>query len=156
MNEIKIAIISPEGETKYFMIDENDTFHAYYLNQYVKERYLVPDGVDMNNANSMSLFLRDKGNVIFLNATTYKDDIIKKHGRNGIVIIPDIITEAQEGAILELSDKLQNFNSLQIWHNFVSRTDCSMTVRHTNEEVKVLLPGFLEYYKENQNATKSK
>lgn len=156
MNEIKIAIIAPDGEAKYYIIDENDTYHAYYLNQYVKEHYSVPDGVDMNNANSMSLFLRDQGNAIFLNVTTYRDDIIKKHGRNGIIIIPEVVTDEQEKALLELNEKIQNFDSLQIWYNFISRTDCSMTVRHTNGESKVLLPGFLEYYKENQNVTKSK
>ena len=156
MNEIKIAIITPSGEAEYIIIDENDTFHSYYLNQYVKKHYLVPDGVDMNNANSMSLFLRDKGNAIFLNTTTYKDEIIKRHGRNGIIIIPDVVTEEQEKSLLELNEKLQNFDSLQIWHNFLSKNECSMTVRHTNSESKVLLPGFLEYYKEKQNVTKSK
>lgn len=156
MNEFKIAVISKDGDAKYYPIDDNDTYHAYYLELYAKEHYQLPDNVDTRSANSIALFLRNQGNVVFLNITTYKENILKQHGRNGIIIIPDIITDQQEKAILELNDNIQNFDSIQIWHNFISETDCSMTVRHTNEEVRKLLPGFLEYYKENQNARKSK
>ncbi len=155
MKEIKLAIFPKDGEPVYYYIDENDTFHAYYLELFMNENFKDAD-VDRKNANSMTLFLRDHGYAVFLNTTTYKESIFRTHGRSGIIVIPDYINDNQEKELLELNDKIQNYDFLQVWHEFSSLTECKMTSRLTNEESKTLIPGFLEYYKGIQNAGKSK
>lgn len=155
MDEIKLAIFPKEGEPVYYYMDENDTYHAHYLGEYLDQNYPNAD-VDKRNANSISLFLRENGETIFLNTTSYKENIFKKHGRTGILIVPDVISEKQEQHLLELNNRIQNYDVLQIWHEFSSRNECKMTSRTTNAESKELLPGFLEYYKEKQYVGKTK
>ena len=147
---IKIAIINGEnsgydGKIDYIKVDKEDFYHAYLLKKYIEENnYIVSDDVNMNDANSMSLFLREKGNVIFLDSTTYKDNKPGLHGKTGIVILPDNVTENQKEAIMNLNEEIEDFDSLQVWYNFSAHLECKMLIAQNNDQVRTILGDALD------------
>lgn len=132
MNEIiKIAIIHGDnpvdGINKNGQIDyinctlEDEYFHIVLMLKYLENNY--KDNETLQNydiytsINKIAITLTKLGEIVFLNTTTYRKDMLEKHGRNGILIVPENITEEQKNSIFELKEKLLKFKEIQIWSN---------------------------------------
>lgn len=122
---IKIAIIHSnqlDGKIDYITCNlETEKIHIAMMLDYLKTHYLEDEFLQNCNIytsiNSIALYLSRKGNIIFLNTTSYSKEMLKKHGRNGILIMPNSITENQKESIQELKEKLSKLNELQIWYD---------------------------------------
>lgn len=66
--------------------------------------------------------------------------------KTGIVIMPDFMLESQKDALLELSDEIKDYDGLQIWHNFESHDSCKMMFTKTKEQVKTIIPYYIEEF----------
>jgi hypothetical protein len=150
--DLKLAIISNSDSIDIVYksyIDESERFHSVILKEYIKKYYpdaFINKSVDLNNANAISLFLREQGNIVFLNDTTYQNGVPDPHGKTGIVIMPDFMLESQKDALLELSDEIKDYDGLQIWHNFESHDSCKMMFTKTKEQVKTIIPYYIEEF----------
>ena len=151
--EIKVAIINGEnsetdGKINYFYIDDNDYYHSYILRQYVISKYdaLELKNTDLYNANSISLFLRERGNVVFLNTTTYINKSPSRYGRNSIIFMPDEISKNQRESLLNFKNDIMNYDEVQVYYNFVSRVSCNTLFTKNKEQVKTIIDDVLEFY----------
>lgn len=123
---IKIAIIHGEekldGQIDYITCNlENEKIHIAMMLDYLKTHYLEDNFLQSSNIytsiNSIALYLCRKGNAIFLNTTSYNKEMLMKHGRNGILIMPQNITENQKESLQELKEKISKINELQVWYD---------------------------------------
>ena len=48
-----------------------------------------------HQANIAAYFMVELGHVVFLNTTSYKKDFLEKHGKNGLLMIPDQMSMKQ-------------------------------------------------------------
>lgn len=159
MEEIKLAIINGEsneydGKINCFYIDEQELFHSNIFSKYIKENYSPNEleNLDFDNANSMMLFLRERGNIVFVNDTTYKNGIPDKHGKTGIFAMPDFISENQISALKEFNKMIKTYDGLQIWHSFDSHIECKNLFTKDKSQVK----GVIDFYIENYAKSKVK
>lgn len=136
-NEIKVAIIEENGNINRILNGKEDHFHFYHLSEYAKEHYSEEEliGTDFKNTNSLSLTLREFGNIVFLDNTSYVDGVISKHGKTSIMMLPDMLTEEQKEALREFEEDLKDYNELQIWYGFTSRNDGHVLIGHGEEEI---------------------
>lgn len=153
-NQIKIAVVNINGNIDYINVGSENYFHSVLLNDYITKNYIVNenDNVNMSNANSMSLFLREKGNIVFLNSTTYKNGRPDIHGVNGIVIFPNEITNLQKESLVELNEKLKDYDVLQVWYDFESHESCRMLFTKDKKQVHTIL----DYVADKINLVKTK
>lgn len=147
-DEIKIAIINPDGKINNFYIGDEDFFHSYILRSYLNLNYDKLDlvNIDLNNANSMSLFLRESGNIVFLNTTTYKDKKPLKDGKIGVIFMPDELSENQKNSLLDFKNSVSNYDELQIFYNFLDKLSCNTLFTKNKEQVKTIIDYILEKY----------
>lgn len=140
-NEIKIAIIEENGNIYRQNVGTVDYFHSYLLSEYAVNNYTPEElgETDLKNANSIAITLRELGNIVFLNTTTYIEKTPSKHGRTGIVIMPDTITEEQQDALIQLEEELGNYNEIQLWYAFSNRNNCKMLRANGKEEVNEII-----------------
>lgn len=88
--DLKLAIISNSDSIDIVYksyIDESECFHSVILKEYIKKYYpdaFINKSVDLDNANTISLFLREQGNIVFLNDTTYQNGVPDPHGKTGL------------------------------------------------------------------------
>ena len=151
--EIKVAIINGEnsdidGWIEYFYIDDNEYYHSYILREYVIHKYDILDlsDIDLNNANSMALFLREKGDIVFLNTTTYINRKPSKHGRTSMIFMPDMISSNQRESLLNFNDDIKSYDEVQVYYNFIDRTSCSTMFTKNKEQVKTIIDDVLDTY----------
>lgn len=158
MEEIKLAIISGEnsefdGKIHCFNIDDQELFHSTIFLNYIKEYYGTNQelkNIDLDNANSMMLFLREQGNVVFVNDTTYKNGIPDKHGRTGIFAMPDSLSESQTESLKEFNEKIEDYDGLQIWHSFESHMECKNLFTKDKSQVKTVIDYFIKNYSQSK------
>ena len=150
-DELKLAIINgpnsnEDGEVERFYIGKEDYYHSKVLFDVVNSEYSQDElgKVDLKNANSMALFLRENGNIVFFNTTTYIDKQASKHGRTGILIMPDEITENQKDSLMEFNRELSDYDELQVWYEFTDDFNCQLLRTKTKDQVKTIVPDVLE------------
>lgn len=151
-NDIKIAVIN-DSSIDYMLVGNQDHFHSFLLEQYIKKQYSAELGdinIDFDNANSMSMFLREQGNIVFLNDTTYTNGKPGKHGKTGIFIFPDTINDAQIDLLLQLNERIQDYDELQIWYDFSSHFECKNIFTKNKEQVKTIIPYVIEKLKKSK------
>ncbi len=125
---IKIAIIHGDeldGKIDYICCNlENEKIHIAMMLDYLKTHYLEDEFLQKSNLytsiNSIALYLCRKGNIIFLNTTSYSKEMLNKHGRSGIIMMPEKITENQKESLYEFKEKISKMNEIQIWYNITS------------------------------------
>lgn len=158
--DIKLAIINGEnseydGKINCFYIDDQELYHSTIFFNYIKEHYVNKkelEDFDLNNANSMMLFLREQGNIVFVNNTTYKNELPDRHGKTGIFAMPDFMSENQKESLRKFNKMLNDYDGLQIWHSFEFRTDCKNIFTKDKSQVKTII----EFYIENYTKLKTK
>lgn len=136
-NEIKVAIIEENGNIDKMLFGEEDHYHFYHLGEYARNHYSMEEliGTDFKNTNSLSLTLREFGNIVFLDNTSYIDGVVSKHGKTSIMMLPDEITEEQKNALSVFENDIKDYNELQIWYGFTSRNDGHVLIGHGEEEI---------------------
>lgn len=125
---IKIAIIHGDelgGKIDYITCNlENEKIHIAMMLDYLKTHYLEDEFLQKSNLytsiNSITLYLCRKGNIIFLNTTSYSKEMLNKHGRSGIIMMPEKITENQKESLYEFKEKISKMNEIQIWYDITS------------------------------------
>lgn len=143
MNEIiKIAIIhgnTPvDGVNKNGQIDyinctlDDEYFHIALMLKYLENNYKDNETLQKYNAytsiNKIAITLSDLGEIVFLNTTTYRKDILEKNGRSGILIVPSSVTDEQKNGIFELKEKISKFNEIQIWYDIQEDFSAKMLI----------------------------
>lgn len=148
MNDIKIAIIT-DTEINYLYREDDDIIHAELFKKYIIDHYLSDEieQVDLNNANNMALFLREKGNIIFINDTTYVNDLPGKHGKTGIVIFPNEISEYQKEEIMNFNQNIIDYDGLQVWYDFESHMECKTIFTRNKSQVSTIIEYALDKIK---------
>lgn len=154
MEEIKLAIINGEnseldGKINCFYIDEQESYHSTILSEYIKENYGTNkelENLDLNNANSIMLFLREQGNIVFANDTTYKNGMPDRHGKTGFFVMPDFLSDNQKESLQEFNKMVQDYDYLEIWHSFESHVDCKILFTNDKSQVKTIIDFYLEKY----------
>lgn len=145
-NDIKIAIINMDGNIDKYYVDNN--YHALLLHDYIQDNYSndldYKDISDSSSANVLAIFLREKGNIVFINNTTYKESELIRHGRFGIYVMPDEITKEQSEAIRQFNTSINYFNELQIWSDFTDKYECKMIYTKSKEQVSTIVEDYLE------------
>lgn len=137
---IKIAIIDGnelDGKIDYITCNlETEKIHIAMMLDYLKTHYLEDEFLQNCNIytsiNSIALYLSRKGNIIFLNTTSYSKEMLSKHGRNGILIMPNKITENQKESLQELKEKLSKLNELQIWYDITEDNNAKVLFGDVN------------------------
>lgn len=144
MKHIKFAVMNEYGEIDIIYGDE-ESLHCVLLTEYIKSKDLIKDNVtlDFNDPNNMSLYLRELGNIIFLNKTSYKKII--KSGESGIFVMPDYLSTNQKEKLLDFNQYINDFEEIEIWYEFASHSECKNLYTVNKNQVKTIL----EYYKNN-------
>ena len=134
-DKLKLVIIDEDGNINKFVIGDIDYYHFKLMSDYAKEKYnqeLIKDEIFRNTSTS-ALFLREQGEMVFLNNTSYANGIPDKHGRCGIIFMPDEITNSQIDAINSFKEEVSDYNDLVIYYNFIDEITCN-TARAKNKE----------------------
>ena len=146
--DIKIAIIT-DDKIDYMYAEQEEIYHSSLLSDYIKNRYPSLESsknIKFDNANSMALFLREQGDIIFLNDTTYHNGIPDNHGKTGILIIPDEMNLEKRQLLEEFNHQLINYDALQIWYDFESHDECKMLFTKSKEQVETIVGYLLSKY----------
>lgn len=143
---IKIAIIHGDnqvdgknrnGEISYINCSlEDEYFHVVLMLDYFKENFKDNEIIQKydvyTSVNTMALQLRKLGNIVFLNTTNYRKEMLEKHGRHGVIMMPDVITNEQVEALKELKEKLIKYNEIQIWYDITDDGQAQMILGDAN------------------------
>ena len=143
---IKIAIIHGDslvdGINKNGQIDyinctlDNEYFHIVLMLEYLENNYkdneVLQEYDIYTSVNKIALTLSRMGEIVFLNTTSYRKDILEKHGRNGIVILPNNVTDEQRKSLEELKEKINKFKEIQIWYDITIEGKAQMIMGDAN------------------------
>lgn len=138
--KIKIALIhgslpvdgiAKNGEiVEISTFGDDERFHILLFLEYLENNYKdneMLQGYDSRiAANKVALTLAELGNIVFLNTTTYRKDMLIKHGKTGVIIIPSDWTIEQKESLLEFKEKIKDFSHLQIWYDVSDQFDATM------------------------------
>lgn len=132
-----MAIIHNEGKIDYIMDDIlNDEPHIIMMLQFLKTHYyddLFLQQCDYyTGINKIAIYLSRQGEIVFLNTTSYKQEVLSRYGRTGIILMPKKLKEEQIYDLYKLKDKLEKFNELQIWYNIGDNGDAQMKMGKTD------------------------
>lgn len=146
-NDIKIAVIDND-KIDYMYIGLENTSYFLPLSEYVKYKYpesINRSDIDFKDTNSMGLYLREQGNIVFFNNTTYKEGKIRDEKR-GIFIMPDQMTSDMKQLLLEFNKQLASYDSLQIWHSFESHIECKTLFTKNKQQVLTIVDYYVDTY----------
>ena len=102
--------------------------------------------VNLSDVNSMSLFLREKGDIVFLNTTSYNNQNILENERTGMIFMPDMVSSNQRESLLNFKNDIINYDAIQILYNFTDKTSCSTIFTKNKEQVKTIIDDVLDIY----------
>lgn len=141
MEHIKFAVINEDGEINV-IYDNEESFHCVLLTEYIKSNGLDKCNamLDFNDANNLSLFLREHGKIIFLNKTDYRKVAIPSE--SGIFVMPDILSRMQKESLIKFKDYITKFEEIEIWYDFVSHAECRTLNTLNRGQVQTIL----DYY----------
>lgn len=133
MEVIKIAVIHNDGKIDYVTSDVlSDAHHISLMLDYVKEHYKDDNylnSCDIHVAvNKIAMYLCSKGEIVYIDTTTYKKDVLTRHGKRCIFLMPKVLKEIQMYNLFKLKDMISDFNEVQIWYNIKSDSSASMQI----------------------------
>ena len=148
MEHIKFAVINDmevENDSSIEIVyGDDETYHYDLLTKYIKNKGLDKDNPNLNyaDANSLALFLREQGKIVFLNKTSYKRLI--NSGESGIFIMTDYLSEKQKESLIEFNKYITNFEEIELWYDFLSHTECKNLYTTNNNQVLTILNYYLD------------
>ena len=108
MDDSKVTIIFGNDDDKglfkdgsietYGKAEDNDLHIATLLeivNKYFSDDPILSRLSIRHQANIAAYFIVELGHVIFLNTTSYKKEFLDKHGKNGLLMVPDKMSPKQ-------------------------------------------------------------
>ena len=137
---IKVALIHGEypvdGQNKNGQPDflkctlDDEYFHIVLMLKYFESNYkdnkTIQDFDIYTSANTVALYLTKIGDIVFLNTTNYRKDMLEKHGRHGIIMIPNDITSEQKETLMEFKQYISKYNEIQIWYDITEDNQAQM------------------------------
>ena len=137
MEVMKMAVIHELGKSDYIMDDiSNDTPHILLMLDYIKQNYSDDEylmNCDRYTAiNKIAMYLSTKGEIVYLNTTSYKEGWLEEYGTSGILLMPKRIREEQVYDLFKLKDKIQELQELQIWHDIKDNGKAQMKMGDAN------------------------
>jgi len=123
MDNYKIAFIHGEnfenkglsdGSIELYGDITKDSLHVAYLLDYAKKRFSdIPifDRLTIRHQPEIvAYFLTKLGIIVFFNMTKYEENHIKRYGKNGMLMLPETLTEKQKEALKKLAADISDFN----------------------------------------------
>ncbi len=137
MEIMKMAVIHEYGKSDYIMDDIiDDNPHIVLMLDYIKEHY--PDDLYLMQCdyytaiNKIAIYLSRMGEIVFLNTTSYNEEILSRYGKSGIILMPKQLREEQIYDLFKLKDKLEELRELQIWYDIKENGKAQMKMGNSD------------------------
>ena len=114
MDESKFAIIFNNGNTIDY--GNQDELHIKSMVDFISEYY--PNDPLLKTINIrhqptvVAYLLTKKNNIIFLNSTEFTKESLERYGKNGILFLPEKITENQLSSLKEMANGIRDYDIL--------------------------------------------
>lgn len=122
MDDGKVTIIFGNDDEKglfqdgnietYGKAEDNDLHIATLLeivNKYFSEDPILSRLSIRHQANIAAYFMVELGHVVFLNTTSYKKEFLSKHGKNGLLMVPDKMSQKQFESLKVFLKKVDDY-----------------------------------------------
>lgn len=152
MENVKIAVIHGEdmldGNIDVINRENPDRYHIDYLLEYINKNYKENEMFkNMNRnetANSIGLKLKDIGNIVFFDITTYlADGTPNYNGKSGIIMLPENVTEKQTEALDLFKSRISDYTEVSFWFNFKEEDGMANCMCVTNTKAQVNAEEFI-------------
>jgi len=110
-----------DGQIDKVYIDDEATHIEYvihYLKTHLKEDQFLQNISISISPHQVAIYLKNLGHITFYNTTSYIGDAPNKAGRNGLLILPDKLTDKQLEALISFKEDLKDYQTLNVWSNF--------------------------------------
>ena len=105
-----------DGQIHLYGEAEQDLFHNVYLLNYIEKYYPnIPLFKQLNPRHPKEIiayFLAKMGHVVFFNTTNYEEKKLERHGKLGMFMMPDNLTEKQKAALIQFAQTIPDFDVL--------------------------------------------
>ena len=147
----KIILIHKEENIPYDIIPHTEigynhalSFVKYFETHYQNDIELQQMDV-RTNPNTISLALVARGNIVVLDTTSYRKDLIQKYGKSILFLFPEEMSKLQMETMESLLPLFENASDYTIWYNFnkidgETKCECLM-----GKNIK-LITNYLESY----------
>lgn len=121
----KILLIHRDREPAYDLLPHTEIGynHALLFTKYFENHYLDDEELQQmdvrTNPNTISLALVSRGDIVILDTTSYRQDMMQKYGKSILLMFPEEKTERQIETIKELMPLFAHADEYTIWHSFV-------------------------------------
>ena len=94
-----------------------------------------------HQANIAAYFMVELGHVVFLNTTSYKKEFLEKHGKNGLLMVPDQMSIKQFETLKEFLHQVEDYtitvcSSLKLNEGFLESKNFT-SIRGANKELVI-------------------
>lgn len=134
-----------DGELEYFGNIKDSDLHIVTLLEMV-EKYFSDDSIlsrltIRHQANIAAYFMVELGHVIFLNTTSYKKEYLEKHGKSGLLMIPDKMSIKQFEELKLFLKKIEDYtitvcSDLKLNEGFLESKNFT-SIRGANKELVI-------------------
>ena len=133
MEVLRIAVINEDGKIDFINTDSmSKDPHIALMLEYLKEKYPEDEFIKASDChtgvNKLAIYLCDRGEIVYLNTTTYKDDELTKYGRNGLMLMPKKLYDVQIYNLFKLKDMLADLDELQILYNIKKNGNANIKI----------------------------
>lgn len=109
-----------------------------FFRTHFKEDEYLQQNLDNWTATQVALYLKEIGHITFFNQTSYRNDAPRSGKKEGLLILPDVLTEKQIVALENFKVNIRDYHTLQIWQNFYRDDDGMLNCTNiTNENTTV-------------------
>ena len=122
MEVLRIAVINDEGKIDFINSDSmSKDPHIALMLEYLKNKYPEDEFIKSSDChtgvNKLAIYLCEQGEIVYLNTTTYKDEVLTKYGRSGLILMPKKLYDVQIYNLFKLKDMLTDLDELQLLYN---------------------------------------
>ena len=118
MDNYKFSIIfgdeERDGKTVYY--GDQDELHIKSMIEFISEYYpedLLLKTVNIRHQAIIAAYLlTQRNNIVFLNSTEYTKESLERYGKNGILLLPQKITQKQLFSLKEMVDGIRDYDIL--------------------------------------------
>lgn len=117
---------------------------SFFKNHFKDDEYLQ-QSLDNWTATQVALYLKEIGHITFFNQTSYRNNLPKNGKKEGLLILPDELTEKQIKALETFKSDINNYHTLQIWQNFYRDSNGILNCTNiTNENTNISVTDLID------------
>lgn len=167
MDNYKMAFIYGQDEPERNIEDgmlhfygefDDEILHSKYLLDYAKEYYpdvsIFEKLTIKHQPEVIAYFLIKMGHIVFLN-TTKLNEKGKKHGKIGIFLMPDTITEKQKETLISFANQIEDYD-VMIAYDIKMIDGMLDSQSYTSVERIKPIESFEKYFEKTNITTKHK